>query len=214
MKRALLIVLLAGCGSTPMVSADKAVARAHLEMAVEQERMLIQRARQELRSDEIEEAAETAKAIAKEVEGYVESSEVREDERATLRIRVPADRLQEVLGRLAGIGDEASRQVESQDVTDQLVDLDARLKNMIALRDRLRKLLDQAETVTDILAVEKELTRIQSDLDAMEARLESLRGQVSLAAIQLTIRKKRILGPLGLIGYGVYWAVSKLFIWQ
>ena len=69
---------------------------------------------------------------------------------------------------LSGLGDETDRRVTAEDVTEIVIDLVARLKNKIALRDRLRKLLDRAQDVKEVLVVEEQLTRIQSEIDSME----------------------------------------------
>ena len=115
---------------------------------------------------------------------------------------------------LESIGKVTSRRVSSEDVTEQYVDIDARLKTMIALRDRLRALLDKADNVKDVLAIEKELGRVQGDIDSMQARLKALKGKVDLASISVTIRRRRILGPLGYLFKGAWWAVEKLFVIQ
>ena len=85
---------------------------------------------------------------------------------------------------------------------------------MVALRDRLRALLDKAQDVKDILAIEKELGRVQGDIDSMQARLTALKGQVDLASIDVSISRKRILGPIGVVFKGAWWIVEKLFVIQ
>jgi len=85
---------------------------------------------------------------------------------------------------------------------------------MVALRDRLRALLDKAQDVKDILAIEKELGRVQGDIDSMQARLKSLKGKVDLSSITVSIKRKRILGPLGYVLRGAWWTVEKLFVIQ
>jgi hypothetical protein len=63
------------------------------------------------------------------------------------------------LAALRRLGDVAQEGVSSADVTDEVVDLEARLTNMLAVRDRLRGYLDRAESLQDVVAVERELTR-------------------------------------------------------
>jgi hypothetical protein len=97
-------------------------------------------------------------------------------------------------------------------VTEQVVDLDARRKNLAAVRDRLRSLLERAANVGEMVAVERELARVQGDLDALDARLKHLRATTSLSEVTVTASRERILGPLGYLGYGLYWVVAKLFV--
>lgn len=150
--------------------------------------------------------------IAKQSGGYVENQSNSGEERANLNLRVPVDSLKSTMASLESLGNVTSRQVTSKDVTEQYVDIDARLKTMIALRDRLRTLLGKAEDVTDVLAIEKELTRVQADIDSMNARLKALKGKVDLASISLSIKRRPILGPLGYLLKGTWWTVEKLFV--
>lgn len=113
---------------------------------------------------------------------------------------------------VAALGSEQGRTVEAVDVTEQYADLEARLRNDRALRDRLQQLLERAKDVEDVLAIEKELTRIQSEIETMQAQLDRLRSQVELSALTITLERRRILGPLGYASYGLWWAVSKLFV--
>ncbi|NQT91561.1 MAG: DUF4349 domain-containing protein [Lentisphaerae bacterium] len=174
--------------------------------------MFVRRARLEIEVDDLEPAADTARAIAEKSNGYVEASRQTTDASIFLRLRVSADELDRVLDELAQLGNEISRQVSQQDVIETIVDLEAMLKNKVALRDRLRELVQRAEDVKDVLSIEKELTRVQTEIDSAEARLKRLRAQVSLASIELTIEPKRILGPLGFLGKGIGWIISKLFV--
>ncbi len=174
--------------------------------------MFVRRAWLEIEVDDLESAADAARAIAEKSDGHVETSRQTTDERVYLRLRVASDQLDRVLGELSALGDELTRRVSREDVTETIVDLEAELKNKIALRDRLRELVQRAEDVKDVLAIEKELTRVQTEIDASEARLKRLRAQVSLASVELTIDPKRILGPLGFLGKGIGWIISKLFV--
>lgn len=174
--------------------------------------MFVRRAWLDIEVDDLEPAADAARAIAEKSDGHVETSRQTTDVRVYLRLRVAADQLDRVLEELAGLGHELSRRVSQENVTETIVDLEAELKNKIALRDRLRVLVQRAKDVKDVLAIEKELTRVQTEIDTAEARLKQLRTQVSLASIELTITPKRILGPLGFLGKGIGWIISKLFV--
>jgi hypothetical protein len=63
-----------------------------------------------------------------------------------------------------------------------------------------------------VLAVEKEMNRIQSEIETMQARFDRLKSEVELSALSVDLERKRILGPLGYVGYGLWWALSKLFV--
>jgi Domain of unknown function (DUF4349) len=110
------------------------------------------------------------------------------------------------------LGTVTYRRVESEDVTEQYIDVEARLKNKIVLRDRLKQLLDKATAVKDVLAIETELNRVQSDIDSMEGRMRSMKKQVTYATVTLSLERKPILGPLGYVFKGLWWGVEKLFV--
>ena len=97
-------------------------------------------------------------------------------------------------------------------MTEKYIDVEARLKNNYALRDRLKQLLEKAINVKDILEIEKELNRVQSDIDSMEGTIKLLKGQVDFATLDLSLKKNRILGPLGYVFMGLWWGVKKLFV--
>ena len=162
--------------------------------------------------DDPEEASREIERIVKDAGGFVERSNITKDSGGWLRCRVPATDLDRIMDEVAGLGDEEYRSVSAADVTEQYADLETRLRNDIALRDRLRKLLDRAADVEDVLAIERELNRIQSGIETMQARFDRLKSKIELSALSVKLERARILGPLGYIGYGLWWAFSKLFV--
>ena len=174
-------------------------------------RLLVWTASQTIVVDRPAAAADQAAALATSAGGYVDRHSAG-DTRADLSLRVPAGDLTAILDRLAKLGQETHRYVHAEDVTEDYVDLEARLKNLAALRDRLRGLLDRASKVDDVLSIERELTRVQSELDSLEGRWKKLRGSIELATVDLTFERRRILGPLGWAFKGAGWIVRKLFV--
>jgi predicted nucleic acid-binding Zn-ribbon protein len=105
----------------------------------------------------------------------------------------------------------AREYTSSQDVTETFIDNEARLKNLYALRDRIRALLEKADEVEELLKIERELSRIQSEIDSLEGRQKSLQQSVDFAEVSVTFEPRTILGPLGYVASGVGWVVEKLF---
>ena len=222
-----LLALAAGCASVKHKSGDyssyaqmDAVVSAPASLAAstrggvagKQDRMLVWKARLALEVGNISNSVARAIAIAEQNGGYVEYKSDDCDGFASLKLRVPASAFTRAVGSVEALGSVTSRYLENEDVTEQYVDIGARLKNRIVLRDRLRELLDKATEVKDLLAIETELNRVQGDIDSMEARLKSLKGQVDFATLDLSFQRKPILGPLGYVVHGVWWTVSKLFV--
>jgi hypothetical protein len=165
-----------------------------------------------IRVDSLEESQRAVERIVGESNGRIEQSRTTEGRQVLLRCRVPASRLEAVMDAITILGDVRNRAVASRDVTDEYFDLETRLKNAIALRDRLRALLEKASKVEEILAVEKELSRIQAELESMQGRLDRLRSEVEESTLSVTLERKRVLGPLGYLAYGIGWCVEKLFV--
>jgi hypothetical protein len=179
---------------------------------VQPERMLIWTASMSLQVWNISNAVHEVTALAEKQGGFVENKSDHGDTKANLTVRVPAKSFKAALSSLETLGTVTYRRVESEDVTEQYIDVEARLKNKIVLRDRLKQLLDKATAVKDVLAIETELNRVQSDIDSMEGRMRSMKKQVTYATVTLSLERKPILGPLGYVFKGLWWGVEKLFV--
>ena len=221
MKRILLslimvtmVVILSGCSTAHRSGSGGSFGGMPQAESLDPSRMLIWQAWLSLEVSCVSNAVTRVTDIAKQTGGYVESKSDSGEQSAHVTLRVPVGSLTPAMVSLESIGKVTSRRVSSEDVTEQYVDIDARLKTMVALRDRLRALLDKAQDVKDILAIEKELGRVQGDIDSMQARLTALKGQVDLASIDVSISRKRILGPIGVVFKGAWWIVEKLFVIQ
>jgi Domain of unknown function (DUF4349) len=144
-----------------------------------------------VRVHEVQQAATAAAALA--VGGYVSGDNRTENggqSVATVVLRVPAAQFTGTMDALHRLGQEKSRQVSTQDVTGQVVDVNARLKTEQASVDRIRALLAQATTVGQIVSIESELTQREADLESLEAQLRSLTDLTALSTITATL-----LGP-------------------
>jgi cell division protein FtsB len=87
-----------------------------------------------------------------------------------------------------------------------------RLRSNIALRDLLQQLLARAVTLDEVLTLEKQIARLQSDIDALQARIDQLKSQAELASLAVNLQRKRVLGPLAAAGQGAMRLVGKLFV--
>lgn len=129
---------------------------------------------------DITNAQDKTQQLAEQLGGYLQAMYPR-----TAVIRVPADRFKDAINKLGLIGSVAKRQISVQDVTENYVDLSTRLKNAHALSDRLRKLFDGAKTVKDSLSIERELARVQLEIDKIEGRLKLLSNRISYATLEI-----------------------------
>ena len=180
----------------------------------QQTRVIITRASLEVEVEEVPPAIEQATRLTRALEGYVENSTTREDKNAYLRLRIPSARLNEALDSLGRLGKVTGRSLSEEDVTAQSIDLEARVASFRAARDKLRELLDRAASVADAVAAQGELARVQGELDSLEAQLKAMQSSVALSELTLTLNRRIVLGPLGLVASGLAKIVGKLFVWR
>lgn len=106
---------------------------------------------------------------------------------AELVLRVPPDRFDPLLDQLGRLGQERSRTVSTEQVGDQLVDLQSRLQTQRASVERVRALLAGAKDLAQVVQIEQELTRRTADLESLQARLAALQGRVDLSTVTLRL---------------------------
>ncbi len=157
-----LLVLGGGCKSKPRSAgfvgglgdsfASAAAPMQTRALAGAEQRMLIWRASLSLEVGSISRVATQAVSLVRDAGGYVEREWSSDDTAISLTLRVPMAAFSNTVAGLERLGSVQSRNVSSDDVTAEYVDTDARLKNMIALRDRLRDLLLKATEVKDLLS--------------------------------------------------------------
>jgi hypothetical protein len=108
--------------------------------------------------------------------------------RGTWTIRVPVDRYKEFLEAARDLGEIHNVNVDSQDVTAEYYDVDARIRNKQREEQRLLELLaDATGKLHDILEVERELSRVRGEVEQMQGRLRVLTNQTSMSTVVLTV---------------------------
>jgi hypothetical protein len=122
--------------------------------------------------------------------GGVTQSTAIEDTRArtgTLSIRVPSASFEAALAELDAIGDIKRQVIEGEDVGEEFVDLQARLRNAQAQERVLLRLMDRADSVKASIRVQRELERVQQGIEQLQGRLRFLRDQTSLSTITIDL---------------------------
>lgn len=148
-------------------------------------RHVIYTARLQIVVTAVEPALLDARRLAEEADGYLQ-----EQTRDRLVLRVPAARFHDTLGRIERLGSVADRELKAADVTDEHVDLRARLRNARAVEARLREMLARAKDVKEALEVEKEMCRVGEEIERLEGRLKLLGNQVAFSTIAVTFATK------------------------
>ncbi|MBB5111551.1 DUF4349 domain-containing protein [Micromonospora echinospora] len=157
------------------------------------QRSIIYTGTMQVRVDDVEAAAREAVTAVTAAGGFVggdRRTSRSAEARATLTLRVPADKFAGVIDQLAGLGRQERREIRTEDVTEQVVDLDSRIATQRARVESARKLLAQASSVDELVRLENEVGTRQADLAALEARKRRLADLTSLSTITVTL-----LGP-------------------
>jgi Domain of unknown function (DUF4349) len=156
--------------------------------------MLIYTAQLTMAVFEVSASLAKVEALSQELGGFLA---LRED--MTITIRVPVARFDEALQRIAGFGDVVHRSVVAQDVTEEFLDLEIRLRNARAVRDRLEKLLEKAAKVEESIALERELARVAGELERLAGRMKYLRDRAAFSTITISFqpRPTEMVGPSG-----------------
>ncbi len=127
-------------------------------------------------------------ALAQQMGGWVVSTSRAEKHRGFVAIRVPADRLDEVVGRLRAIAaDVVSEVSSSRDVTDEYVDLTSRLGNLNAAEAALLRLFDRAQTVEEALDVRRSLIEVQGEIEVLKGRIAFLEQTSAFSLVNVTL---------------------------
>ena len=161
-------------------------------------RELIRTGEVSLRVDDFESAEANLTAAVEAQGGYVSDTrqEVRGSENrtwttGTVVLRVPKENFSALLETVKAEGEVEQSSTATQDVTDQVVDLEARLNNLRAERDRLRTLYDRANETEDVLRVGQELSETQEEIERLEARLRALEGRIAYSTITVNLSEPR-----------------------
>ncbi|GGU25715.1 DUF4349 domain-containing protein [Streptomyces lavendofoliae] len=148
-------------------------------------------------SVEVEDATDalaTARAVTEATGGHVadETTERVDDDHVTSQIvlRVPQAAYDATLRELAGAGKLLSRKAQAKDVTDQVVDVESRIATQRASVARVRELMDEATKLSDVVALEGQLSSRQADLESLLAQRAALRDRTTMATITLRLSER------------------------
>ncbi|MEA2650309.1 MAG: hypothetical protein QOI85_30 [Chloroflexota bacterium] len=129
------------------------------------------------------------RAFALELGGYVGGSQAGSgDQGATLTLRIPAARFDEALTRLRDLdGEVVAEATRESDVTRQVVDLGARIANLESSEASYRVLLERAERIEDVLAVQTRLDGVRGEIEQLNAQLQDIEGDADLSTLTVSL---------------------------
>jgi len=163
--------------------ADPAKAEPAKEIAPSRD-LVIYTARFSMAVYQVDQGLAAVEKIANDNGGYLGSKKDRE-----ITIRIPRGRFQPTLAAIDKIGDVLHRDIQAEDVTDEHVDLEIRIKNSRAMQKRLTDLLTKAD-VKNALEIEKELHRVTEELERLEGRLKVLKDRIAFSTITVVFEAR------------------------
>jgi len=160
------------------------------------ERKIIRNADLKLETSNPEEAKNKINAIAENKKGLVfeatqssSSNSARPRNMVSMTLRVPSDKFNEALEEIRKSVDRVvSESVKGRDVTEEFIDIEARLKTKKALEERFLEIMKQSKSVADALKVQRELANVRTEIERIEGRKRFLENQSSFSTIKLTLR--------------------------
>ncbi len=171
-----------------------------------QERKIIKEGRVEFETSDTNQTHARIVGEVKRVKGYIsgEDSNTRDGRiEQSMTVRVPAEHFDAFLAAVSkGVDHFDSKTINTTDVTEEYVDVEARIRTKKQLEQRYVALLERAQTVKDILDIEKQLGELRADLESLEGRIRFLKNQVSFSTLTIVFYEKTAVG-------GVFWSKTK-----
>ena len=181
------------------------------------ERYVIRSVGLRIRVDEVEDAVERVRAEVDKADGIVTGAQVSTDEdipiyryeatgpladgtplKGFVTARIPAENLPGFLDAVSGLGTVLRQAEDESDVTQEHIDLTARLDNLTAQEERLREFFDKAEKVEEMLAIEAELGRVRGEIESLTAQRAYLERQAAMATVTVELAgTPPVVSPVG-----------------
>lgn len=143
----------------------------------------------EIAKDGLEDATRESISIAGRFGGFVLSTSTRNDRSASSNVvlRIPAESFERALTELEGLGEVKGEEISGEDVSQEFVDMEARVRNLEAQEAVLLRLMDRAVSVADTIRVQRELQGVQLEIERLTGRLRYLGDLTEMSTISLSL---------------------------
>ncbi len=170
------------------------------------DRMIIYNGSLSLVVDDTLTTAEKVTTMVQQWDGYVASSDSYAIADGLMRVemslRVPAEHFNEAMNALRALSDDIRQDsISSSDVTEEYVDLDSRLRALEAKADRLTELMDRAEDTEAVLAVYRELSATEQEIERVKGRMRYLERHAAMGSIDVTLIPRESEKPIEIGGW-------------
>ena len=151
----------------------------------------------EVEHDGFQDSFQAVVNIAQAKGGFVLSSQTSGDESrsGSITVRIPQENFESALSQINELGDVTDKKVSGEDVSQEFIDLDARLRNLTAQEAVMLDLMEQANTIQGTIRVQNQLTGIQLEIERIRGRLRFLQDQTALSTITVDMTESGVLAP-------------------
>jgi hypothetical protein len=186
--------------STPAAAADKAAAEGAADVPPATARKIIYNGRVTIVVESVASFGEQVQSLVAEAGGYISETDVTSATRtyrsARWTVRVPVDKFSGFVDRVSKLGEVEQSHVDSQDVTQEYYDVEARIANKQKEEKRLQKHLEESTgKLEDILHVERELSRVRGEIELMQGRIRYLANLSSLSTVTISASEVKTYTP-------------------
>ncbi|RST57430.1 DUF4349 domain-containing protein [Siminovitchia terrae] len=164
------------------------------------DRMIIHRANLEVRVKSLDKAQQNIEKKVKEYGGYiVESNEYRDENEmksGNVIVRVPEKQFQAFLNDTEDeVAEVMGRNVSGQDVTEEYVDLESRLKSKRAVEERLLSFMKEAQKTEDLLKISSDLAKVQEEIEVLVGKVKYLENQTAFSTVEISMQESKVVVP-------------------
>ena len=150
------------------------------------ERMVVFTAKIELEVGDVDSTLDDIQELTEDHGGFIASVNTRSGAGA-ITIRVPQSSFYDAVSEVEGLGEVQTRDLKGEDVTEDYVDLQARLGNLERQEERLNEIIAMGTTVEEVLKVETELERVRGEIEGLTGEIQYLESRVELATITVLL---------------------------
>jgi hypothetical protein len=175
------------------------------------ERIVIKNASLEIVVNAPDESMQSISQLAEQMGGFVvsanlyktQTSDGQEVPRASITIRVPAEKLDEALTKIEAESDRLplNKTINSQDVTSEYTDLQSRLTNLEAAEAQLMEIMESANRTEDVLNVFDQLTRVREQIEVIKGQMQYMENSAKLSVISVELIPNEVIQPISIGGW-------------
>lgn len=175
------------------------------------ERIVIKNASLEIVVNAPDVSMQSISRLAEQMGGFVvsanlyktQTSDGQEVPRASITIRVPAEKLDEALSKIEAESDRLplNKSINSQDVTSEYTDLQSRLTNLEAAEAQLMEIMESAKRTEDVLNVFDQLTRVREQIEVLKGQMQYMENSAKLSVISVELIPNEVIQPISIGGW-------------